>query len=143
MQAWTSTEWILGGGSVPNANDWGLLVLNPNRNGDHVGVRTGHLAATVNSPIGSIVTAVGYPCNFNECRVPHQTVSVSGPALEHTAIIGSDMSAGSSGGPVIINFGKHVRIDLTSVPLALPSDSLLAGQRSKLKWRVQYGSWDN
>ncbi|MEZ0579691.1 serine protease [Nocardioides sp. MH1] len=107
------TNWITTNGSLPNATDFAVLVLNDQSVSgsvksvaDVVGkyaFATGHLFDTA-------VTMLGYPCNFDSCNIM-QRVDTSdhrippGTSGANAYEYGSDMTGGSSGGPWLENFG--------------------------------------
>jgi V8-like Glu-specific endopeptidase len=103
--------WADGGGTVPNAADYGILVLNDRaligepvrRLGDYVGfLGTATLSLAPND-----LVILGYPCNLDNANMMHQVFSgqSSVPFFGNIARYGDDMEQGSSGGPWIQDFG--------------------------------------
>jgi V8-like Glu-specific endopeptidase len=101
--------WANGGGTVPNAADYGMLELVDNSiNGvfTRIGSLTGYFGYQTLSLIPNHTNMLGYPCNFDSCQKMHQVTAQSAKAISpNNAEYGSDMSGGSSGGPWVQNFG--------------------------------------
>jgi V8-like Glu-specific endopeptidase len=110
--AWTrfrcavTATWFNGGGTVPNAADYGMCDMN-NRNGNRIGTVTGYLGWITNSLARNHAHIFGYPCNLDSCNYMNQTTAGAGPANgNNTIIYGSNQRGGVSGGPFIQNFGS-------------------------------------
>ncbi|HSU60381.1 MAG TPA: hypothetical protein VLI55_13785 [Bryobacteraceae bacterium] len=103
--ATTTATWFYSNGSVPNAQDVGLLVMN-DRNGYKIGQYTGYLGYWTNQLSSNNVTMLGFPCNLDSCELLEanyaQTFEYGG---NNTYIFGSNFGGGSSGGPYIRDFG--------------------------------------
>lgn len=112
---WTPTfvtatsQWISGGGTLPNASDIGMLeIADRTINGvvTKIGDATGFLGWQTSSLANNHVHSFGYPNNLDSGTLMHQVAAQSGVAVSPNNIqIGSDMQAGSDGGPWIQNFG--------------------------------------
>jgi len=115
--SWTWTNavvsgvWVAGSGSVPNAGDFGVILLankvvgsgSPKRIGDV----TGFLGYKTNAILGNQLTVVGYPCNLDSCNLPQRTDAQSEvSAAPNTAQLGSDSRGGVSGGPWVQDWGN-------------------------------------
>lgn len=107
---WVTNTWYFSDGSVPNAQDVGMLIMN-----DHVstagtatkiGNVTGWLGWEINVLSNDNVTMLGYPCNLDSCLKMEET---GAQAFEsggnNTTIYGSAMRGGASGGPWIQDYG--------------------------------------
>lgn len=140
---YTTSNWYSGGGAVPNLRDWALIVLNRNASGKRVGDYTGTLGVQYPSLIGKQVTAIGYPGNLDAGAIQHSTNSMSNNlGAVSNGIWGSDMEGGSSGGPVVLNYGLTYTNSSTQ-----PSDNLRNMAVSVVSWgytntavKVQGGS---
>jgi V8-like Glu-specific endopeptidase len=112
--ATTTATWFYGNGSVPNAQDVGLIVMN-DRNGYKLGQYTGYLGYWTNQLSNNNVTMLGFPCNLDGCELLEanyaQTFEYGG---NNTYIFGSNFGGGSSGGPYIRDFGRAPSGSLTS-----------------------------
>ena len=104
--ATTTATWFYSNGSVPNAQDVGLIVMN-DRNGYKLGQYTGYLGYWTNQLAFNNVTMLGFPCNLDGCELLEanyaQTFEYGG---NNTYIFGSNFGGGSSGGPYIRDFGR-------------------------------------
>lgn len=104
--ATTTATWFYSNGSVPNAQDVGLIVMN-DRNGYKLGQYTGYLGYWTNQLSYNNVTMLGFPCNLDGCELLEanyaQTFEYGG---NNTYIFGSNFGGGSSGGPYIRDFGR-------------------------------------
>jgi len=104
---WVSTtgSWYYGDGSVPNAQDVGLLDMNDN-SGYKLGQWVGWLGYWTQQLSYNNVTMLGYPCNLDGCELLEanyaQTYEYGG---NNTYIFGSNFGPGSSGCPYIRDFG--------------------------------------
>jgi V8-like Glu-specific endopeptidase len=101
-----AANWISTQGKLPNATDCAVLEID-DRDGVSVGERVGWLNVKENALFPNHVTMLGYPVAMDQGEKLHQ-VTAGGFLVDPktgTAIYGSDMRAGSSGGPWIQNFG--------------------------------------
>jgi V8-like Glu-specific endopeptidase len=112
--ATTTATWYYSNGSVPNAQDVGLLDVY-DRNGYKLGQYTGYLGYWTNQLSNNNVTMLGFPCNLDGCEQLEanyaQTYEYGG---NNTYIFGSNFGGGSSGGPYIRDFGKAPSGSLTT-----------------------------
>jgi V8-like Glu-specific endopeptidase len=103
--AWVTNEWFYSDGSVPNAQDVGMLVpydYSFYRLGDF----TGWLGYYTGQLYQNHVTMLGYPCNLDFCEHMEQTTAQNYEyGGNNTEIYGSAMRGGASGGPWIQDFG--------------------------------------
>src|SRR6476660_726484 len=53
---------------------------------------------------GQHLTSTGYPCNIDSCNKMHRVDAEARLGSNNTAIIGSDMRGGSSGGGWLMNW---------------------------------------
>ncbi|NML14853.1 trypsin-like serine peptidase [Azohydromonas caseinilytica] len=100
----TTAAWANGGGTVPNAGDWALIVFNRDANGKRIGDYTGFMGYQYPSMIGRHLTVLGYPANLDGGTQMHRVESMANNGGTNNGIWGSDMTGGSSGGPVVLNF---------------------------------------
>ncbi|HSI61330.1 MAG TPA: trypsin-like serine protease [Ideonella sp.] len=138
----TTSDWVSGGGGVPNLRDWAVIVFNKDAAGKRIGDYTGWLGYQYPSMIGKHQSVVGYPGNLDLGGQMHQTSSMVNNYGSNNGIYGSDMEGGSSGGPSVLNF----RIDYTNSSTA-PSDNNGNRVTSVVSWgyidpaqKVQGGS---
>ncbi|MBY0453577.1 MAG: trypsin-like serine protease [Burkholderiaceae bacterium] len=110
-KVYTSGIWASGGGVVPNTEDWALIVLQRkdiNSQLTTVGAITGWLNFATFALGGEQLTAVGYPGNLDNGQVKHRVESVGRfYGIYNIGAWGSDMEQGSSGGPVVMNYGSY------------------------------------
>lgn len=106
----TSSAWYSGGGGVPNARDYAVIVFNRNASGLRIGNYTGWLGYGSGGMIGNHITAIGYPGNLDLGGQAHRTDSMATSVGGNNGSWGSDMEGGSSGGPVVLNW----RVDYTN-----------------------------
>jgi V8-like Glu-specific endopeptidase len=137
--AWKYAEvtgtWFHGGCSVPNAQDVAVLVLNKNSNGTLIGSETGYAAFNIPDLYsGQHVSAIGYPCNLDNCSIDHRTDAQVNGGSNNTDVIGADAGGGSSGGGWIINYGEYA----SGQPVAGESDA----NRNSLVAVTSYGPTD-
>lgn len=106
---WISNAWYFSDGSVPNAQDVGMLVANDRTIGNaryKLGNITGWYGYWTNQLGNNNVTMLGYPCNLDNCQKEEmnnaQTFAYGG---NNTYTYGSAMRGGSSGGPWVQDFG--------------------------------------
>ncbi len=101
----TSATWAGGGGIVPNAADFALIVPF-DRGGNRIGAVTGWLGWQSSSLMPNHKTSLGYPVNIDSGQKMHKVNSQSFRAVAPNNVeYGSNMRGGSSGGPWIMNFG--------------------------------------
>lgn len=100
----TSTTWYSGGGSVPNAGDFAVVIFNANSSGYRIGDYTGWLGWGTDLNIGRHITALGYPANLDSAGQLHRVDSMSTNGGTGNGAWGSDMRGGSSGGPIVLNW---------------------------------------
>lgn len=100
----TSSSWANGGGTVPNVGDWALIVFGTNSAGYRIGDYTGTMGYTYPAMIGRHVSVLGYPANLDSGAQMHRVESMANNGGSNNGIWGSDMTGGSSGGPVVLNF---------------------------------------
>jgi len=101
----TTSQWATGGGTVPNAADFGMMDMN-DRSGLRIGSITGFLGFRTISLSRNHTTKLGYPCNIDSCQKMQQVTSqhfrnTSPNNVEY----GSNARGGSSGGPWVQNYG--------------------------------------
>ncbi len=100
-------DWKLSSDVLPNAADFGVLVLN-DKEGRTIGKATGWLGFRVQSLVPNHVHILGFPSNHDGGEELHQVTSGDSVCcFDDTAVYGSDMLAGSSGGPLVQNFGQR------------------------------------
>ncbi len=122
---WIINTWYYSDGSVPNAQDIGMLVARDGRT--KLGYTTGWLGYFTNQLGNNNVTMLGYPCNLDSCLKMEenfaQTYEYGG---NNTYIYGSAMKGGSSGGPWIQDFG----VNPSGAPSGLLANNYLVGVTS-------------
>ena len=107
----TTPSWINGGGAVPNAADYAMMVMadQPIRPGTtpvRIGNYLGWLGWQTQSLYPNHTSKLGYPCNLDSCQIMQNITSESARVVERNNVeYGSDASGGSSGGPWVQNFG--------------------------------------
>ncbi|MEH2062590.1 MAG: trypsin-like peptidase domain-containing protein [Nostoc sp.] len=105
----TTNTWITGSGSEPNAADYAIIELSDqsfNGVSTTIGSVVGYFGTKTLDLLPNHVTMLGYPGNLDSGEKMHQITAGSyGSGGNNTAIYGSDMSEGSSGGPWVENFG--------------------------------------
>jgi V8-like Glu-specific endopeptidase len=106
----TTTTWYSGGGGVPNAADYAMLVfgdqpLSSGGTPTKLGYVTGWLGWQTLSLNGNHTSKLGYPCNLDSCGIMQDVTSQSLRAVAPNNVeYGSDARGGSSGGPWVQNF---------------------------------------
>lgn len=104
VQARTTTAWATGGGSVPNTGDWATVVFGPDAGGNRIGDYTGWLGYQGPICSGRHQTTLGYPVNLDSGLQMHRVDSQANSyGSLNNCTWGSDMTGGSSGGPVVLN----------------------------------------
>jgi len=102
----TTSEWFSGGGGVPNGGDYALIVFNKNGSGLRIGDYTGWLGWQYPSVVGKHLTVLGYPNNLDGGAINHRIDAQGTSGSNNTGLWGSDMTGGSSGGAVVLNFRR-------------------------------------
>ena len=109
-QVFTTLSWAQGGGRLPNAADFAILVITDRIvEGETraVGDAIGWLGWQTDVVANSHVTILGYPGNLDNGQRMQQTTSQTFAVVEpNAAEFGSVQGGGSSGGPYILNFGE-------------------------------------
>lgn len=105
-----SGEWFSGGGGVPNAADYAMIVV-PDQlvktKIKKIGQVTGWYGWQTLSLSANHTTQLGYPGNFDAGAIMHQITSGAHQnAAPNNVEYGSDSRGGSSGGPWIQNFSE-------------------------------------
>ncbi|HUE89003.1 MAG TPA: hypothetical protein VMO26_23225 [Vicinamibacterales bacterium] len=105
-----TNTWHTGGGGVPNAADYAMIIVPDRLIGKRmrrVGDYLGHYGWQTLSLSANHTTQLGYPGNFDLGSIQHQITS---GAFRNTSPnnveYGSDSRGGSSGGPWIQNFSE-------------------------------------
>ena len=105
----TAASWAAGNGSVPNAADFGVLVVNDKVVGgrlQRIGELTGWLGWKTLALLGNNVSANGYPANLDSGqRLQRTTANVLRSAVPNSAEMGSDQRGGSSGSAWVQDWG--------------------------------------
>lgn len=101
--------WLNGGGRLPNAADYAVLVIADQNIGNGVqtiGAALGYtLGFSTGALAGNELVLLGYPCNLDR-TVMHQVFSgQTANGGNNTVLYGDDMEQGSSGGPWMQDFG--------------------------------------
>jgi V8-like Glu-specific endopeptidase len=103
------SQWYTGGGTVPNAGDWALLVMADKTidgTSQSIGNVVGNLGIQTFSTIPNHAHIFGYPGNLDNGQLIHEVTSQSSLAVDpNNAEYGSDMNLGTGGSPFIQNFG--------------------------------------
>lgn len=113
--AWVNSKWFSGRGNFSNGGDIGLLVLQDQTLEDdneptRIGDWTGWLGWQINELASNHIHMLGYPSNFDRGLKMHQVTTQAFRVRKSTVEYGSDMEAGSSGGPWIENVGTDSRV---------------------------------
>lgn len=107
---WTTGEWFNGGNKYPNAADFGVLTVRDDDEGKRLGQVTGWLGWRTRSLTPNHLHILGYPSNLDKGNEMHQVASGGFDCcFDGTAIYGTDMRQGSSGGPWVQNFGVRAK----------------------------------
>ena len=102
---WVGPDWYNSDGSVPNAQDVGMLVMN-DQNGLKISDYTGYLGWSTGGLANDDVVMLGYPCNLDDCgKMQVNYAHTYAYGGNNTYVYGSAMKGGSSGGPWIKDFG--------------------------------------
>ena len=105
VQGRTTTAWVTGGGGVPNTGDWATIVFGPNSSGFRIGNFTGWLGYQFNICSGRHQTTLGYPVNLDGgLQMQRSDSQANSYGSLNNCTWGTDMTGGSSGGPVVLNF---------------------------------------
>lgn len=139
----TTSDWYIGGGGVPNLRDIAVIVYPKDQYGYFVGQYTGWLGYQYPAFIGRHVSVVGYPVNLDGGGLAHRVEALAGSyGSVNNGVYGSDMTGGSSGGPIVLN----LREDYSNTAPA-PLDNLGNRVVSVVSWgytapvhKVQGGS---
>ena len=104
VQARTTSAWVTGRGNVPNTGDWATIVFGPDARGNRIGNYTGWLGYQGPICSGRHQTTLGYPVNLDSGLQMHRSDSQSTSyGSLNNCTWGTDMTGGSSGGPVVLN----------------------------------------
>ena len=103
----TTSTWYWGGGNVPNAADYGVIVFDKNASGYRIGDYTGWLGWQYPAMVGQHVTALGYPGNIDAGNINQRMDSNVDQGPNNTGVFGSYMEGGSSGGGIVFNLGEN------------------------------------
>jgi V8-like Glu-specific endopeptidase len=104
---WVTNAWHLSDGSVPNAQDVAIMVMNDN-GVTPIGAVTGYLGYLTNALANNSVTMLGYPLNLDSGeRMQINTAQTFKFGGNNTYQYGSAMRGGSSGGPWIQDWGVN------------------------------------
>lgn len=109
-QVTVTSTWATGGGGVPNAADYAMIVLGdqPVRRGGapvRIGEYLGWLGWQTLNLFPNHTSKLGYPCNLDRCEKMQNITSQSHErGGNNTVLYGSDARGGSSGGPWVKNF---------------------------------------
>jgi V8-like Glu-specific endopeptidase len=125
----TTSSWATGGGSVPNVGDWALIVFNKDGANRRIGDYTGYLGYLYPALVGRHMTVLGYPANLDGGTQMHRVESMANNGGTNNGTWGSDMTGGSSGGPVVLNF----RQDYTGLS-SYTQDNLANRLTSVVSW---------
>jgi V8-like Glu-specific endopeptidase len=110
-QVTVTNTWATGGGGVPNAADYAMIVLGDQpvvRGGPpvRIGAYLGWLGWQTLDLFPNHTSKLGYPCNLDNCGKMQNVTSQSSRRSENNNVeYGSDARGGSSGGPWVKNFG--------------------------------------
>jgi V8-like Glu-specific endopeptidase len=130
-RVFTTNTWYLSSGSIPNAQDVGMINPPDQKFGTvtkKIGQVTGFLGYLTNSLAKNNVTMLGYPTNLDNGQSMEinnaQTFAFGG---NNTYIYGSAMRGGSSGGPWIQDFGiRPTGTPPNTPPVVLGNNFLVA-----------------
>lgn len=106
--AGVTSTWATGGGTVPNAADYGMITFADQPIGSTryaLGDLTGWLGWQTLSLAANHTSKLGYPCNLDSCqKMQNITSSAFRTVAPNNVEYGSDARGGSSGGPWVQNF---------------------------------------
>jgi V8-like Glu-specific endopeptidase len=103
-----SNVWHFGGGVLPNGQDVASIELLDDASGNKIGDFTGYAGYQIPALYGGQhLTSNGYPCNIDGCNKMHRVDAEARLGANNTAIIGSDMRGGTSGGGWLMNWGEY------------------------------------
>jgi len=106
--AGVTSTWATGGGTVPNAADYGMITFADQPIGSTryaLGDITGWLGWQTLSLAANHTSKLGYPCNLDSCqKMQDVTSSAFRTVAPNNVEYGSDARGGSSGGPWVQNF---------------------------------------
>jgi V8-like Glu-specific endopeptidase len=101
--------WFYGGGTVPNAMDYGVLEVADQTVGTKVytlGSVTGKLGWATGLTYPNHAHIIGYSNNFDSGNMMHEVTAQSAKAVDTNNVeYGSDLGVGAGGSPWIQNFG--------------------------------------
>lgn len=110
QQVTVTSTWATGGGGVPNAADYAMIVLadqalTPGGTPVRIGNYLGWLGWQTLDLFPNHTSKLGYPCNLDRCGKMQNVTSQSFQRSENNNVeYGSDARGGSSGGPWVKNF---------------------------------------
>ncbi|GAB3454953.1 hypothetical protein GCM10027321_06890 [Massilia terrae] len=100
--------WAFGGGSVPNAADYAMIMFGDQSVSGRIfalGDVTGWLGWQTLSLAANHTSKLGYPCNLDRCQKMQDITSGAFRTVAPNNVeYGSDATGGSSGGPWVQNF---------------------------------------
>jgi V8-like Glu-specific endopeptidase len=99
-----ANTWYFSNGSVPNAQDVALIEV-ADKGATKISAYTGYLGFATGGLAPNHLTALGYPCNLDSCTRMQRSDAQSFTGSNNTAVVGSAMRGGASGGPWIQDFG--------------------------------------
>jgi V8-like Glu-specific endopeptidase len=108
-----NTTWSQGGGTLPNAADYGMIEMNDRTiNGvlRRIGEVTGILGYQTLKLTPNHAHILAYASNFDAGEKMHQVTSQSFRKVANNVEYGSDMRGGSAGGPLIQDFGDNAAL---------------------------------
>lgn len=108
-QAWTTRQWGEGGGGLPNPGDFAILILFDQETGARprpIGTVTGALGWQTRR-FAEHFTQFGYPRNLDGGQRPQQTSALVASTNHVDYRWGTNQLQGSSGGPLVMNFGEN------------------------------------
>lgn len=112
----TTNEWWTGDGTVPNAQDVGMMVMN-DQNGYRIGDLVGWFGYLTSALAQNELSMIGYPANLDSGEIMERNDSgASVTGSNNTVIYGTAFGEGASGGPWVQDFG----VDPTSTGAGNP-----------------------
>jgi V8-like Glu-specific endopeptidase len=109
-----STTWSQGGGTVPNAADYGMIEVEDRNIGGvlrKLGDVVGFLGYQIQKLRPNHAHLLAYASNFDGGEKMHQvTAQAFRAAAQNNVEYGSDMRGGSVGGPLIQDFGDNAAL---------------------------------